>query len=454
MKITPYLIILLLLTTQAIAKPNIVLFMADDLTYTDLGTYGGQAETPNLDQFAKEGMKFSRAYQATAVCSPTRQNLLTGMWPVRNGAYPQTAYIYKHVKTLPQYFKELGYRVGIVGKRHFYPEKQYPFEYLTKDKKMDFEAADKFLTSVGDQPFFLFVATPEPHFPWTKTTGKTYSGPDLKLPKNWVDTPETRTAYANYLGEVTYQDWEFGEVIKLLKKHKKYDNSAVFYTSEQGASFPYAKWTTYESGVHTGFVARWPNKIPAGVTNNAIVEYTDFLPTFLDMADGKIAKAIDGVSFKENLLTNSQKSKPYTFSMHTLRGEPWGGEYFGVRTIRDDRFTFIHNLHPDMLFEQHLTRYGDGFFNSWRHKAWHDVEANKLFLRYIKHPEFELYDREADPMELNNLANDPKYAKTMKKLKKELKRWMKKNGDKGHETEMAALERQAKDKLPKEGDLW
>ena len=425
-------------------KPNIVLFIADDLTYWDIGTYGGQAKTPNIDRLATEGIQFENAYQAVAVCGPTRHNLLTGLYPVKNGAYPQSGVLNEGVKTLPHYLQPLGYRTAYVGKRHFRPESQFPFEYLDENKAMNFDAIDRFLASTEGKPFMLMVGTTEPHYRWDKGDASKYNADRLVLPKNWIDTKKTREYYAKYLGEVTYQDWEVGETIRLLKKHDLYDNTAYFYTSEQGASFPFAKWTCYEAGVHTALIVRWPGKIKQGSKAQGIVDYTDVLPTLIELAGGKVPSELDGQSFKTTLLGGKDAGKAYTFSMQTTRGEPWGGDHFGVRAVRDKRYTYITNLHPYMLFENHLTRYGDGFFNTWREAGWKDPEANKLFLAYITRPAVELYDREQDPFEMNNLAKDPKYAKTIELLDSKLKAWMAYTGDKGHETEMEAYEHQWK----------
>lgn len=142
------------------------------------------------------------------------------------------------------------------------------------------------------------------------------------------------------------------------------------------------------------------------------------------------------------LQDESELVNEFTFSMQTTRGEPWGGDHFAIRAVRDNRYTYIWNIHPYMQMEHHMTRYGDGFFNSWRNKAWKDKEANKLFLNYIKRPEYELYDRYQDPFEMNNLAGDPKYENVEIRLHGKLHEWMKYCGDKGHETEMEAYEHQ------------
>ncbi len=425
-------------------KPNIVLFIADDLTYWDLGCYGGQASTPNIDRIADEGMQFMRAYQTVAVCGPTRHNLLTGLYPVRNGAYPQTGFVRPGVQSLPHYLRKEGYRTAYMGKRHIQPPEAFPFEYITDDKVINFERMEEFIMEVGETPFVLIIGTTEPHYRWDKGDATAYPPESLKLPPNWIDTPETRDYYSRYLGEVSYSDWEVGETLRVLEEKGILDHTVFIYTSEQGASFPYAKWTCYEAGVHTAFIVRWPGKVEADSKAYAFVEYTDVLPTMIDIAGGEVQKHLDGDSFLEVLTGQTDHHRDYLFSMQTTRGEPWGGDHFAVRCVRDARYTYIWNLHPYMLFENHLTRYGDGFFNSWREVGWKNKEADKLFLGYITRPPIELYDRSVDPFEMHNLADDPAYREVILHLDQQLKEWMLYCGDLGHETEMAAYEHQWK----------
>lgn len=114
-------------------RPNIVLVISDDTRMLDFGCYGSpDAVTPNIDRLASEGLRFTRFFQATAMSSPTRHCLLTGLYPVRSGAYPNHTYIDDGVQTLPKYLKDCGYRVAMQGKRHIAPMSAFPFEELAK----------------------------------------------------------------------------------------------------------------------------------------------------------------------------------------------------------------------------------------------------------------------------------------------------------------------------------
>src|SRR3954462_4358379 len=117
--------------SSAAQRPNIVLFIADDLTATDCGPYGAaDVRTPNLDALARESLKFTRAFAASATCSPSRSAIYSGLYPFRNGAHANHSLVRDDLKTLPHYMKQLGYRVVLAGKTHIGPREVFPFEYL------------------------------------------------------------------------------------------------------------------------------------------------------------------------------------------------------------------------------------------------------------------------------------------------------------------------------------
>lgn len=111
-------------------RPNIIFIMGDDLSMTDIEPYGStQVHTPNMTRLAREGLCLDNMFNMIPICAPTRQSLLTGLGPVRNGAWPNHSYIYSGIKTLPTYLKDLGYNVALAGKRHYGPEASFPFDF-------------------------------------------------------------------------------------------------------------------------------------------------------------------------------------------------------------------------------------------------------------------------------------------------------------------------------------
>ena len=138
-------------------RPNIVLFLADDTNWFDIGVYDRlynytpkNAITPNIDALAKEGMIFTSAFTSTAMCSPTRQQLYTGIYPVKSGAYPNHGDAYEGTKSLVHYFEDKGYQVALAGKGHIAPRSVYPFKKIGVEAKDDSGASTFGIEAVSD----------------------------------------------------------------------------------------------------------------------------------------------------------------------------------------------------------------------------------------------------------------------------------------------------------------
>ena len=436
----------LLLTSPAVhaEKPNFLFVIADDCTFRDIGCYGGQAITPNIDRLAKQGMRFTRCFQAAPMCSPTRHNIYSGLYPVKSGAYPNHTFAKEGTKSVVHYLKPLGYRVALSGKRHIAPREVFPFEYSGK-KNPDFDAIDQLISESksGGTPFCLFACSNEPHTPWNKGDPTQYDASKITLPPYFVDTPETRQNMVRYLAEITYYDWQVGELLKLLDKHDVADNTMVVLVSEQGSAFPFGKWTCYDTGLQSACVVRWPGKVKPGTVSDAMIEYVDILPTFVDAAGGKPAEVLDGRSFVPVLKGETTTHKRYVFGEMTTRGIINGSPHFGIRSVRSEKFKYIVNFTPEVVFRNACTK--SAIFRSWKRKAEAgDKDAAEKVRRYQHRPAEELYAITDDPLEWTNVADDPMYAEAKATLKAELEAWMKRCGDKGQQTELEANEHQGR----------
>ena len=428
-------------------RPNIVLIIADDCRMLDLGCYGSpDAVTPNIDRLASEGLKFNKFFQATAMSSPTRHCLLTGLYPVRSGAYPNHTFIKEDVKTLPFYLKESGYRVAQQGKLHINPLSSFPFEYLNgedaKGNNIDIEKIETFIKDVSDSntPFFLYLASNDPHSPWTRGDRSLFDAGKITLPPTLVDTKETREEYVKYLAEINQLDSDVGKIDELIKKYGLIDNTIFIFTSEQGHSFPFAKWTCYDAGLQTAFIIRWSGMVTAGSETNAMCEYVDVTPTIIDIAQTKKVRGLDGKSFLSVIMDKKDHFKEYSYSIQTTRGIFFGSDYYGIRSVRNNRYRYILNLTPEEKFDCFSTREEDEVWASWLKKAQvGDAFAKKRIKLYRNRPSEELYDIVNDPFQMNNLANNAQYASVIKSMHKKLKQWMKQQGDKGQQTELEAL---------------
>ena len=168
---------------QADERPNLLLFLADDMTYTDVGCFGNpDVRTPNIDRLAKQGLRLTRCYNSAPTCSPLRQSLFTGLYPVRNGVHPNHSRVCEGVKSLPHHLRSLGYREGLVGKRHEAPAFAFPFEQLggshgdggrtPAGADLPLDRAKAFMAREGGQPWCLVVASNQPHTPWNRPWSK------------------------------------------------------------------------------------------------------------------------------------------------------------------------------------------------------------------------------------------------------------------------------------------
>lgn len=431
------------LSAQKQERPNLVLFMADDCSYFDLGCYGSHdSRTPNIDQFATEGIRFTKAYQAAPMCSPTRHNLLTGIWPVKTGAYPNHTRVKEGTLSIVQQLKPAGYQVALVGKSHVNPDEVFSWDLyapLTGSNDINFAAVDSFINAcnTNNQPFCLFVMSNQPHTPWNKGNQAMFNPDKIQLPPFYVDTPETRKEFCKYLAEINYMDEEFGTLLGKLNKYKQADNSIVVYLSEQGNAFPFAKWTCYDVGVRSACIVRWPRKVKPDTNSDAIIEYVDLVPTFLEIAGTKPIAPLDGASIMPLLTGNAIEHKEYTFSLQTTRGILKGSDHYGIRSVADKKYRYIVNLAPEETF-RNVTTEGK-LFNQWQEIASNDAQAKQITDKYQHRPEIELYDLQNDKYCMYNIADDPENKSVIERMDKVLKEWMASCGDKGQATEMEAL---------------
>ena len=429
-------------------RPNIVFILADDLTFSDIGPYGStNVHTPNLDQLAGEGLRFDRCFQATAMCSPTRHNLYTGLYPMRSGAYPQATWVYPEVKSIVHHLQPLGYRVALNGKQHIHPKSAFPFDYLDEDTEPDLAVVESYLREDLTQPTAIFLCYREPHTPWTRGDPSQYDPDTFELPPNFVDTPRTRELLALYYAEITWLDEQVGQTMAMLNRLGIAENTLLVFASEQGSAFPFAKWTQYDAGLRSGLIARWPKVIAPGTVTDAMIEYVDITPTFVDLAGGEPREDLDGRSFAAVLRGETSHHKDHVFGIQTTRGITSGPEHYGVRSIRSERYKYILNLTPETKFSNNVTQTDRKWFSFW--KTWieageHDPVARAITERFVHRPAEELYDVIADPYEQHNLARDPQLADTKTNLRQRLEAWMRAQGDAGQAAEMAANYRNLK----------
>ena len=449
MKLLPLLALALSLLAKAGKKPNFIIVLGDDINRDNLGCYGGgvPCKTPHLDQLAADGVRFSKAYTSVAMCSPFRQELFSGRTPWRTRTHLNHSKSTKDTKSLPHHLKPLGYRVALLGKTHIGPKSCYPFEYLgdTDDNAVFLKRAKAFIKSCQAEatPFCLVIASHDAHAPFTNGDASAYPPDDLKIPPYWIDTPALRKALSPYLAEVTHFDALVGGVRKHLDESGLAKNSVLFACTEQGSQFPFAKWTCFDNGLHTGLIAYAPGRIAKGHVSEELLWMCDVAPTIVEMAGGTIkADDFDGRSQIANLTGKTQKVYDFVFGAFSNKGIIDNTDrIFPIRSVRDGRYSLINSPKTDS-FTSNVTltnalalmkpgeKSGKGKAASpaasWvRAKGPKNPTVRKLFHR----PEFALYDLENDPYELNDLSSDPKHQAHLQRLKKALIAFLKAQGD-------------------------
>ena len=397
-------------------KPNIVYIFADDLGYGDLSCYGAKdINTPNIDQIAKQGIKFTEFYSASSVCSPSRAALLTGRYPQRMGIntvfFPEsfTGIPDKEI-TIPEILKEKGYATGIVGKWHLGHHSKYlplqhgfdeyfgiPYsndmesivymrgnevesykvkqQYITKTYTKEVQ---KFITKNKDNSFFLYIAHSMPHVP-------------LYASEEFIGTSK-RGLYGDVVQEL---DWSVGQILKSLREHGILENTLIVFSSDNGpwlamkedggsaGDLREGKTFTFDGGMKVPTVAMWKNRIPQGIINTEVASQMDWFPTIANITGSSIPKGlvIDGLDISK-VLTDKGNRK-----------------------------------NSDLLFldGKQLQGYRSG---QWKVKLPYKGFRGNKWKQFVKAHDTLLFNLNTDPGEKNNLFE--KYPEKAKEILKEM----------------------------------
>jgi|UniRef100_UPI004047D861 arylsulfatase A-like enzyme len=407
-------------------KPNILIILTDDQGYHDVSYYGTEdLQTPNIDALRKDGMRFDNFLTNSPVCAPTRAALLSGRYPDRVGVpglirfHPENNWGYLDPKTvlLPQKLKEANYHTAHIGKWNLGLEspnlpnqKGFDLFYGWLEDMMDDymikrrhsknfmrlnneiidppgHATDLFTEWAVDyiseqakdeQPFFLYLAYNAPHFP-------------VQPPKEWSDRvrqrnpglPEKRS---NLIAFIEHLDNGIGKVITSLKESGQYENTIILFTSDNGGHLPDlanngplrdGKQSMYEGGLRVPTLVSWPGQIAAGSSTNQLNLSMDIYPTVIQLAGVEINHTVEGRSFLNTLLGNTEAEEERV--VYFTRRE--GGLTYGGKAY-------------------HALRKGD-----WK------------LLQNSPYQPMELYNLKTDPKEENDLIkSEPEIYKEMNSI--------------------------------------
>lgn len=477
---------------QVSPRPNIVLIVSDDHGREALGCYGDQStsrptvRTPHLDQLAADGVRFSNAFCTAASCSPSRSVLLTGVHNHANGMYGlehQQHHFssFDTIRSLPVLLEQAGYRTARIGKLHVAPERVYHFQQVLKGGGvndpasigrspvemarlcypfLDTASAPSDKPSVVQpnvarpgvaQPFFLYFATDDPHrsnavaadgspiFDGSKPNlfgnrpggypqvgDHFYQPREVRVPAYLPDTKACRAELAQYYEAISRLDAGVGRLIAYLKDTGQYDNTLIVYLSDNGAPFPGAKTTLYEPGIRLPCIVKLPKPQKPGFVQDALISWVDITPTLLDFA-GVSTEGLgkQGRSFRKIVEQENVTGWDDVYASHSLHEITM---YYPMRVVRERRYKLIVNLAHQLPFPMALDLY-----NSF---TWQDVLRTKQKLvgkrtadAYLHRPAVELYDLQADPDEVKNLAANPRYREVLNRLKTKLRQFQQQTRD-------------------------
>ena len=449
---------------------NIVMFVVEDQG-SDAGCYGNAAiQTPHLDALAKDGTRFDYAFCTTASCSASRSVILTGLHNHANGQYGhQHSYHRFHTKdsavSLPTWLSKAGYRTARIGKYHVAPEEIYPFDqHLTGNQggsRNPVSMAEKcqpFINKDKSRPFFLYFCTSDPHrgggyaneLPYKPNrfgNNQTYEGvkeliydpQEVLVPDYLPDSPECRAELAQYYQSVSRIDQGLGRLVQILKEADQYENTLILYLSDNGIAFPGAKTTLYEPGMRLPLIVRSPDQSKRGIATDAMVSWTDLTPTLLDFAGIDLSRlehnnsrgerapyAFHGRSFLSILEKEKALEWDYVFASHTFHEITM---YYPMRVIRTRQFKYTLNLAHQLPYPFASDLYEAPTWQAAVKDGMDGLYGKRRIGDYIQRPRHELYNMEADPAEIENLASNPEFERTLINLQDRLRAFQEASGD-------------------------
>lgn len=441
-------------------RPNILWITNEDMSPQHLGCYGGKlAKTPNIDQLAREGVRYANAFSTAGVCAPSRNTLITGMYHTSIGGHNMRNF-------LPGSFNSPNFRSGApfpsysvltpADVRAFPEFLRKAGYYCTNNYKQDyqFEAPETVWDESGsppdrakadwrgrpdkNQPFFSVINLEDTHEGQLFARDNmplTVKPEDVELLPFYQDTPTMRKDVARHLSNIEDMDRKVGEIIKRLKEDGLYDNTIIFYYSDHGDCLPYVKREIYDRGLRVPLVIRYPNAQNAGTIIDDLVSFVDFAPTLLSLANIPIPKFMQGQAF-----LGAQKSKTPRKYIFAAR-DRMDSEVDRVRAVFDGRFRYMKNYMPEKPYYQPL-RYRmqiKGIAEMIKLRDEGKLTGLQMHWFRSNKPTEELFDLKNDPFEVNNIADDPKYASKLKELREQHEAWVKKYGDLGELSEKEIL---------------
>lgn len=446
-------------------RPNIVLIVFEDLS-PRWGAFGDElARTPAIDALAQQSVRFPNTFTTAGVCAPSRSALITGVHqqtlgthhmrtsspvPGMTGGGPieYEAVPPPEVKAFPELLRAAGY-------------------YTSNNVKTDYQFGDPFTIwdanapdadwrgRADGQPFFAMINIYETHesYIWpedresdnpllnavTQRNQRDLAGKekltdpaDVEVPPYLPDTPIVRRDIATHYDNIAFAERKVDEVVGRLEVDGLLDNTIIIVTTDHGDGLPRMKRTLYDSGLQVPLMVRFPDESRAGEVDTRLVSFVDLAPTILEWA------GVDSPSFIQGRNFVFGEQRDHVFAAADRHDSVKGR----VKAARDQRFKYIRNYRPELAILRPLA-FRDA--QPTMQEFWRVAGQGALppaAQRLIKTPSAseELYDTQADPDEINNLADDPAYQEVLIRMRAAMDAWIERTGDLSAIPEAAMIE--------------
>ena len=431
-------------------QPNILWITCEDLSPI-LGCYGDRvANTPNIDLFAQNAVRFTNAYASAPICTPARSSLITGVYASAMGTQHLRGVVPKSdkIKCFTEFLRERGYYCTNNVKEDY--------NFITPEEAWD-ESSDSahWRNRKPEQPFFSvfnFMVTHQSQTRYgieklneinsTLDEKDRINPDDVEIPPYYPDTPIVRNNIASLYTQVHIMDKKFQEIINQLEEDGLRENTIIFFYSDHGTGLPRGKGYLHDTGIKVPLIIEFPEKYKhyspakAGTFSDELVNFIDFPPTVLSLTGIDPPKYMQGNPFLGQYRKNSND---YVISIRDRRDEV----LMFSRSIRTDKYHYIRNFLP------HRPRMQRNFYSEItpirqelrRLDNLGLLQSNEDWLMEDSVPVDELYDTETDPHELNNLAQEAEHLEIMELLKRNLFSWMVETKDLGLVPEYEMIEK-------------
>lgn len=445
---------------KSTSQPNILWFVVDDMS-ANFSCYGETAiQTPHVDGLVREGLRFTRAYATSPVCSTFRSAMITGMYQTSIGAHHHRSGRSKEnrivlppgVRAIPEIFREAGYYTCMGSGLPGVDSSGNPTKTEDRQGKADYNFewnpetlydSPDWAGRNPDQPFFMQVqlhggkirgASAARYEQTEKRMEADFGGAtdpeSVKdgLPPYYPRDPVMLRDWATYLDSVRITDDHVGRVIDRLKKEGLLESTLVIFFTDHGISHARGKQFLYDEGTHIPLVVRGPG-IPAGETRTDLVEHIDIAALSLAAAGIEIPEKMEG----DDILAAGYEPKEAVFAARDRCGEAADR----IRSVRTDRYLYIRNFYPERPLLM-PSGYKDSKLILKRLWQLHDErelsELSETLLFSPTRPPEELYLYGEDPWQIKNLADDHEHAEALKAHRARLEKWIAETGDPGPET--------------------